>query len=143
MDRSVGPLWDDELRRRSSMAGGRGFLDGGLPHNTDEVDRFLKEHVQNVWELGDEIRMRILSGIAGAFDLALNNPAGMVSLVEAVEAYEIANREYTAVHGVEAGGVSQSLRFTDMRAVALGELYKDMEARGIELFEELTLQVRP
>ena len=48
------------------------------------VDEII-EHVKNVWELGDEIRMRILSGIGSSFDLALNNPAGMVALVEAVE----------------------------------------------------------
>jgi len=121
---------DDEekkSRRRSSVGGGFGV---GLAHNNDEVDRFLKEHVQNVWELGDEIRMKILSGIATSFDLAFNNPAGMVALVEAVEIYETANREYQAVHGDDANkDASKSLRFTDMRAVALGELYKDMEAR--------------
>ena len=54
--------------------------------------------VENVWELGDEIRLRIMSGIGTAFDLAINNPAGMVALVEAVELYETANEEYKNVH---------------------------------------------
>ena len=136
--RDEGEDEEDRQGRRSSTASSgfsrKAFMDVGLPHNHDEVDRFLKEHVQNVWELGDEIRMKILSGIAGAFDLAFNNPAGMVALVEAVEIYESANREYQAVHGDEVGdGAAKSLRFTDMRAVALGELYKDMEARYVLL----------
>jgi len=112
----------------------------GFPSNDDDlIDRFLSEQVENVWELGDEIRLRIMSGIATSFDLAMNNPAGMVALVEAVEVYETANEEYKAVHGEEAGR-SQNLRFTDMRAAALGELYKDFEARGLDVFRELTMQ---
>lgn len=86
-----------------------------------------------------------MSGIATAFDLAMNNPGGMVALVEAVESYESANQEYKAVHGVEAGNVEsvgdgQTLRFTDMRAAALGELYKDIESRGLTVFNELINQ---
>ena len=110
----------------------------GLQSATDDlIDRFLEEHVENVWELGDEIRMRIMSGIAASFDLAMNNPAGMVALVEAVEVYQSANDEYKAVYGKEAG-TGQTLRFTDMRAAALGELYKEFEARGLDVFQELT-----
>jgi hypothetical protein len=113
---------------------------GNMPDNNDDlIDRFLSEQVENVWEMGDEIRLRIMSGIATSFDLAMNNPAGMVALVEAVEGYETANDEYRTVHGEEAGR-SQNLRFTDMRAAALGELYKDFEARGLDVFRELTIQ---
>lgn len=116
------------------------FLDLGLIHNSSEVDHFLKEHVKNVWELGDEIRMRLLSGIGSAFDLAMNNPAGMVAMVEAVEVYEIAAEDYKAVHGVEAGS-NQNLRFTDMRSSALSSLFKDMETRGLDVFKDITMQV--
>jgi hypothetical protein len=89
-----------------------------------------------VWECGDEIRLRIMSGIGSAFELAMNNPAGMVALVEAVEVYETANQEYKTVHGEEAGS-SQTLRFTDMRASALVQIYQDFELRGLEVFREV------
>lgn len=128
-------------RGLSSMFNSASFEDGGLQNNrkNDLIDQFLSEHVENVWELGDEIRLRIMSGIATSFDLAINNPAGMVALVEAVEVYETANDEYKNVHGVEAGSRDQSqLRFTDMRAAALGELYKDFETRGLDVFQELS-----
>jgi hypothetical protein len=132
-----------QRRASTSSISRKAFMDVGLPHNHDDVNRFLKEHVNSVWELGDEIRMKILSGIADAFQLAYNNPAGMVALVEAVEIYENANREYQAIHGPDnEGAEAKSLRFTDMRAVALGELYKDMEARGQEVFEGLSNSVR-
>lgn len=108
-----------------------------MPHNYDEVDNFLHEHVKNVWELGDEIRLRIRSGIGAAFDLAMNNPAAMVALVEAVEVYETAAEEYKTVHGEEAGQSSNSLRFTDMRASALKQIYQDFEMRGLEVFREV------
>lgn len=107
------------------------------PHNYEEVDNFLHEHVKNVWELGDEIRLRIRSGIGTAFELAMNNPAAMVALVEAVEVYEMAAEEYKAVHGEEAGRSSNSLRFTDMRASALKQIYQDFELRGLEVFREV------
>jgi hypothetical protein len=108
-----------------------------MPHNYEEVDNFLHEHVKNVWELGDEIRLRIRSGIGAAFDLAMNNPAAMVALVEAVEVYETAAEEYKTVHGEEAGRSSNSLRFTDMRASALKQIYQDFELRGLEVFREV------
>jgi len=121
--------------------GKEAYNERGLEMNKAEVDHFLKEHVKNVWELGDEIRIRLLSGIGSAFDLAMNNPAGMVALVEAVEVYETAAEEYKKVHGVEAGQV-QNLRFTDMRSSALLSLYKDMEVRGMDVFKDLVMQVR-
>lgn len=114
---------------------------GKMPHNYEEVDNFLHEHVKNVWELGDEIRLRIMSGIGSAFELAMNNPAGMVALVEAVEVYETANEEYKTVHGEEAGS-STSLRFTDMRASALKQIYQDFEMRALEVFREVQESVR-
>ena len=125
--------------RQKNKFGRQAFTNSGLSAKSAElIDKFLKEHVNNVWELGDEIRIRIMSGIATAFDLAMNNPAGMVALVEAVEVYQSANDDYKSVHGEEAGE-SQTLRFTDMRAAALGELYKDFEARGLDVFRELTM----
>jgi hypothetical protein len=138
----------DTNRRRSSVGTGGAsrfnrstFSNAGLPHNYEEVDHFLQDHVKNVWELGDEIRLRIMSGIGTAFDLAMNNPAGMVALVEAVEVYETANEEYKTVHGEEAGS-SQTLRFTDMRASALKQIYQDFELRGLEVFREVHENVR-
>lgn len=127
--------------KNKSYFGRQAFRDMGLDHNNSEVDRFLKEHVKNVWELGDEIRIRLLSGIGSAFDLSMNNPQGMVALVEAVEVYETAAEEYKAVHGVESGSI-QNLRFTDMRSAALSSLFKDMEVRGMDVFKDLTMQVR-
>ena len=129
--------------RSSSGPGGRSsYLSSKMTmHNHEEVDNFLHEHVKNVWELGDEIRVRIMSGIGTAFDLAMNNPAGMVALVEAVEVYETANEEYKTVHGEEAGS-SQTLRFTDMRASALKQIYQDFESRGLEVFREVQDMVR-
>lgn len=126
-------------KSRNKKFGRQAFSNTGLRRDHELIDRFLQEHVQNVWELGDEIRMRIMSGIASSFELAMNNPGGMVALCEAVEVYQSANDDYKAVHGVEAGK-SQTLRFTDMRAAALGELYKDFEARGLDIFRELTMQ---
>jgi hypothetical protein len=118
-------------------AGGRGgYTQGGLPYDHNEVDKFLHEHVKNVWELGEEIRMRIQSGIGSAFELTMNNPAGMVALVEAVEHYESANLEYKTVHGEEAGE-NQSLRFTNMRAFALKQIYQDFHLRGEENFNQV------
>ena len=93
-----------------------------------------------------------MSGISGAFDLAMNNPSGMVALVEAVEVYEVASQEYKTVHGKAAGSTTSgagggdtqkssnhgaSLRFTDMRAAALTQMYQDFEMRGLEVFREV------
>eukprot|EP00986_Skeletonema_menzelii_P002490 scaffold672_cov124-Skeletonema_menzelii.AAC.2 len=100
--------------------------------NVTMVDNFLSAHVQNVWELGDEIRMRIISGIGSAFDLSINNPAGMVALVEAVEVYERAAESYEKKR--QERGDSGNLRFTNMRAAALEQLYQDFELRGVEMF---------
>lgn len=134
---------EQSRRHQGNQFGRQAFSQSGLnaahQSNDDLIDRFLEEHVENVWELGDEIRLRIMSGIATAFDLAMRNPAGMVALVEAVEVYETANDEYREVHGEETTS-SQTLRFTDMRPSALGELYKDFENRGTSVFRELAAQ---
>jgi hypothetical protein len=125
-----------------SRFGRHSFRNVGLPRNYEQVDLFLSEHVKNVWELGDEIRLRLLSGMGSAFELAMNNPSGLVALVEAVEVYETANEEYKRVHGEEAGTRSQRLRFTDMRAAALEQINQDFENRGLEVFRDLQMQVR-
>ena len=115
------------VEAENSMKAGRNFNDA-------MVDNFLDSHVQNVWELGDEIRMRMLSGIGSAFELAINNPAGMVALVEAVEVYEKAAESFEKKRQ-ESGVVdSGKLRFTNMRAAALEQLYQDFELRGVEMF---------
>ena len=115
-----------------------------LAGNHQVVDNFLSQHVKNVWELGDEIRMRILSGVGSAFDLALQNPAGMVALVEAVEVYERAAEQYKVSQGYgDEESVSSDknhLRFTDMRAAALAQLYQDFELRGLEVFRAIHMQ---
>jgi len=82
-----------------------------------------------------------------------------------VEVYESANEEYKSVHGEETGGSGSNdgnddddneeksdphpnptkdasgsdsnLRFTDMRASALKQLYQDFELRGMEVFREV------
>ncbi len=110
--------------------------------NHQVVDDFLSQHVKNVWELGDEIRMRILSGVGSAFDLALQNPAGMVALVEAVEVYERAAEQYNASRGDvdDVGDNKNKLRFTNMRAAALAQLYQDFELRGLEVFRAIHMQ---
>lgn len=115
-----------------------------LEGNHQVVDNFLSQHVKNVWELGDEIRMRILSGVGTAFDLALRNPAGMVALVEAVEVYERAAEQYRASRGYDDDDSVNSdknhLRFTDMRAAALAQLFQDFELRGLEVFRAIHMQ---
>lgn len=117
-------------------------MKGGLHHFNDAtVDTFLEAHVQNVWELGDEIRMRIISGIGSAFELSINNPAGMVALVEAVEVYERAAETFEKKRSSnDAGG--NRLRFTNMRAAALEQLYQDFELRGVDMFRGVHEHVR-
>ena len=115
-------------------------------HNFNDavVDSFLEAHVANVWELGDEIRMRIISGIGSAFELSINNPAGMVALVEAVEVYERATETFDRKRKREdsGGGGGTRLRFTNMRAAALEQLYQDFEVRGVEMFRGVHEHVR-
>jgi hypothetical protein len=115
----------------------------GVKDNHHVVDNFLRQHVKNVWELGNEIRMRILSGVGSAFDLALQNPAGMVALVEAVEVYERAADEYKASQPGDddsVGSDNNHLRFTHMRSAALSQLYDDFRGRGIEIFRAIQNQ---
>jgi len=124
---------DEDLRESAAASGG---YRSQMPYNKEEVDGFLQDHVKNVWELGEEIRMRIQAGLEGAFELTMENPSGMVALVEAVEHYESANLEYKTVHGEEAG-VQQSLRFTNMRAFALKQIYQDFHLRGEGMFNQV------
>ena len=112
-------------------------MKAGQNLNNAVVDNFLESHVQNVWELGDEIRMRMLSGIGSAFDLAINNPAGMVALVEAVEVYEKAAESFEKNRQDSAMKNFGKLRFTNMRAAALEQLYQDFELRGVEMFRNI------
>ena len=108
------------------MGGGlsRKAFDVGLPHNNDEVDRFLKEHVQTVVDLGNEIRLKMFSGIQTAMGLAVNSPESVVAIVESIEIYESANKEFQSVHGGDGKNAPKSLRFSDIRNVALASLYK-------------------
>lgn len=131
-NRSLKRSWKGRMQLQSSRLG----------DNHQVVDNFLSQHVKNVWELGDEIRMRILSGVGSAFDLALQNPAGMVALVEAVEVYERAAEQYRLSRGDDQveGNDKNSLHFTDMRAAALAQLYQDFELRGLEVFRAIHMQ---
>lgn len=125
----------DEELRESNAAGGGGYR-SQLAYNHEEVDGFLQDHVKNVWEVGEEIRMRIQAGVEDIFQLTMENPSGMVALVEAVEHYESANLEYKTVHGEEAG-VQQSLRFTNMRAFALKQIYSNFHLRCESMFNQV------
>jgi len=104
--------------------------------SSDAVDRFLASHVQNVRVLGEEIRQRVLSGIGNVFEIAMNNPAGMVALCEAVEVYEQAEEEFKYKNGEG----SETLHFTNIRSGALERLYADFYLRGISVFREIHMQ---
>lgn len=125
--------------RRNNVQTSNSFLNTAGGTSYSSVDKFLQEHVKIVWELGDELRLRVLSGVGMTFDLALNNPAGMVALVEAVELYESAGEEYKAVYGDKL--YSDRLHFTDMRKGALDHIAKDFEVRGLEVFQEVQQMV--
>ena len=107
------------------------------PTNYEMVDRFLSQHVTNVWELGEEIRVKVMSGIETSFDLALNDPGGMVALVEAVEVYESATIRYIKT---KKNADKNSLNFTNMRAEALSKLYEDFLTRCSEVFRAIRMQ---
>mmetsp|Transcript_28130 Transcript_28130/g.43095 ORF Transcript_28130/g.43095 Transcript_28130/m.43095 type:complete len:1438 (+) Transcript_28130:36-4349(+) len=137
-DSSLPSLRSNKSLKKSWLGRQSAFLAG----NHQVVDNFLSQHVKNVWELGDEIRMRILSGVGSAFDLALQNPAGMVALVEAVEVYERAAEQYNASRGDDDDFTNDKtrLRFTNMRTAALSQLYQDFELRGLEVFRAIHMQ---
>jgi hypothetical protein len=92
--------------------------------NCASVDRFLE----------DEVKLRTLSGVGMTFDLALNKPASMVALAEAVKFYEVAGEEYETVYGNQHSH-DERLHFTDMRRGALENIVKDFEARGLKVFQ--------
>jgi hypothetical protein len=116
--------------------------------NTELVDRFLNPHVTNVWELGEEIKMRITAGLNTAYDLASNNPAAMVALVEAVEVYERATEHYHSLQQQDCGDGKQpkkragKLKFTNMRASALATLCQHFTLRCAEVFRRVQMRVR-
>lgn len=118
-------------------------------NNHDSVDRFLNEHVKNVWEVGDEIRLRVLSGIGSALDLSRQDPAGMVALIEAVEVYESAADEYRRVHGgIDPTRSPINTRqkhrnsITDMRRAALEQIADDFQTRAMEVFNSMIDKVK-
>jgi len=118
-------------------------INQSLSAHYEAIDKFLTQHVKIVWELGDEIRMRILSGVGSSFDIALKDPMGMVALVEAVEVYERAADQYKKFHANEyqsTSGNRNRLHFTDMRARALAQLYEGFEIRGLNLFRTIHIQ---
>jgi hypothetical protein len=130
---------------------GNSFRYAPAQANHDGVDRFLSEHVKNVWELGDELQFRVLSGVGAAFDLAQANPEGMVALVEAVEVYESAADEFKREHQgptplTKSGKKKKKnknkkdderLSFTDMRRAALEKIAEDFESRGLDVFHSM------
>lgn len=143
-------------RSSAMLQRGNSFRYAPAYNNHDSVDHFLKEHVQNVWEVGDEIRMRVLSGIGSVLDLSQSDPAGMVALVEAVEVYESAADEFQRVHGnrddVLVSSPSSppppSLRnnrshnsIIDMRRGALEQLAEVFEARVGDIFDSMKRKV--
>lgn len=135
----------EQAEARASFVG-NSFRGLSKRNNYEHIDRFLAPHVKNVWELGDEIRIRVLSGIGTAFELALNNPSGMVALVEAVEVYERAADEFKSIHGDSNSDPSdeskkEGLKFTDMRAAALAQICQDFELRSLEVFRQIQMQV--
>ncbi len=42
------------------------YVPSSVPHNYAKVNNYLHKHVKNVWELGDEIWLQIMSGIETA-----------------------------------------------------------------------------
>jgi hypothetical protein len=101
-------------------------------NDMEVVDKFLGQHIKHVWELGSEIEESIISNLGKSFDLALNNPAGLVALIEAVEVYERAAEQYK-----DSYGERQSLKFTDIKTKALSEIYRNFEERGMEVFQAI------
>eukprot|EP00957_Ditylum_brightwellii_P144444 11003147-Ditylum_brightwellii.AAC.1 len=131
---------------KTSWKGKRGAL---IPTHYDVIDKFLLQHVENVWELGDEIKKRILSGFENAFNLTLSNPTRMVALVEAVEVYEHAAEQYKISQGSDGdcededestSSTRNRLQFTKMRATALAQLKTTFKLRGLEVFRAIHIQ---
>ena len=56
--------------------------------------------------------------------------------MEAMELYEMAAEEYKVVHGDQQSH-DERLHFTDMRRGALKHIANDVEARGLEVFQEV------
>lgn len=124
-----------EAQPSAAVVGASGFSlsafhQVGLPENYKD----LEEKVQ---EIGDEIRMSILSGMAMTFDMALKSDLqSIVALVETVTAFEDAHAKYKAIHGT-----GKTLRFTNMKDHAIREVYQDQQARFAQVFETLLSKV--
>ena len=112
--------------------------------NYEPINRFLQEHLATVWELGEEIERRVLSGVENALGLAGKKPAGMVALVEAVECYEDAADEFRRVHagidlsrqtGRYLAGNKPLRSITEMRKKALQHIASDFEKKAIAQFD--------
>jgi hypothetical protein len=65
----------------------------------------------------------------------------MVALVEAVEVYERAAETFEKKRNGHGGGDNR-LRFTNMRAAALEQLYQDFELRDTDMFRGVHEHVR-
>jgi hypothetical protein len=136
---------EEEYDHRGMKKTGNSFRYAPTEDNHESVDMFLNEHVKNVWEVGDEIRLRVLSGIASALDLSQQDPVGMVALVEAVEVYETAADEFRRVHGgvdptksVTKSSNKHRNHITDMRSAALQQIADDFQTRAIEVFDSMS-----
>mmetsp|Transcript_12570 Transcript_12570/g.22772 ORF Transcript_12570/g.22772 Transcript_12570/m.22772 type:complete len:143 (-) Transcript_12570:620-1048(-) len=63
----------EHIKLEVMLVEAKNSIKGGLlSHNFNDavVDSFLDSHVQNVWELGYEIRMQIILGVGSAFELS-------------------------------------------------------------------------
>ena len=95
-------------------------------------------HLQCVWKLGNEIRVRIISGFSSAFELAMNgNPSGAADLVEAAEMYERAAETFEKKWNVP-GNIGSGVDWLGFKNMRAAELYHDFELRGVEKFRGLT-----
>ena len=97
--------------------------------NLKALENFLSIYVSEVWEIGEEIKLRVTSGMSSVFNLAVSNPSEMVALIESVEVYEGATEQYKEKYGDE-----QALAFTEMRSSVLAAMYETFEKRGLDLF---------
>ena len=108
------------------------------PH-LKEVDAFLSGHQKNVASLGKEIRERVLAAIGSAYEMSLENPSGLVALVEAIETYEAAADEYAKKPDFD---VKYGVRFTKMRKDALKTLHNNFKKRCVDVFSNIQMLVR-
>lgn len=108
------------------------FRKDSRQENLMALEKFLSIYVSEVWEIGEEIKLRVTAGMSNVFNLAVSNPSGMVALVESIEVYERSIEQYKEKYGNE-----QTLAFTEIRSSALAELYDVFEKRGLYLFKDV------